>query len=40
MYNATKFGIEGFCEAVAQELAPFNIGVTIVEPGGARTDFH
>jgi len=40
MYHATKFGIEGFCESVAQEAAPFNIGVTIVEPGGARTEFR
>ncbi|WP_424901235.1 SDR family oxidoreductase [Trichococcus sp.] len=40
MYHATKFGIEGFCESVAQEMAPFNIGVTIVEPGGARTEFR
>lgn len=40
MYHATKFGIEGFCEALAQEVAQFNIGVTIVEPGGARTKFR
>lgn len=40
MYHATKFGIEGFCEAVAQEVAQFNIGVTIVEPVGARTEFR
>lgn len=40
MYHATKFGIEGFCEALAQEVAQFNIGVTIVEPGGARTEFR
>ncbi|MBX9033991.1 SDR family oxidoreductase [Gordonibacter massiliensis (ex Traore et al. 2017)] len=40
MYHATKFGIEGFCEAVAQEVAQFNIGMTIVEPGGARTEFR
>lgn len=40
MYHATKFGIEGFCESVAQEVAPFNIGLTIVEPGGARTEFR
>lgn len=40
MYHATKFGIEGFCESVAQEVAPFNIGVTLVEPGGARTEFR
>lgn len=40
LYNASKFGITGYCEALALELAPFNIGVTIVEPGGARTDFR
>jgi NAD(P)-dependent dehydrogenase (short-subunit alcohol dehydrogenase family) len=40
MYHATKWGIEGFAEAVAQEVAPFGIGVTIVEPGGARTEFR
>jgi NAD(P)-dependent dehydrogenase (short-subunit alcohol dehydrogenase family) len=40
MYHATKWGIEGFTESVAQEVAPFNIGVTIVEPGGARTEFR
>ncbi|MCZ2847107.1 SDR family oxidoreductase [Modestobacter sp. VKM Ac-2978] len=39
LYNASKWGIEGFCEALAPEVAPFGIGVTIVEPGGARTDF-
>ncbi len=40
MYHATKFGIEGFCEAVAQEVEQFGIGMTIVEPGGARTEFR
>ena len=40
MYHATKFGIEGFCESVAQEVAKYNIGITIVEPGGARTEFR
>lgn len=40
LYHVTKFGVEGFCEAVAQEVRPFNIGVTIVEPGGARTEFR
>lgn len=40
LYHATKWGIEGFCESVAQEVAPFGIGITIVEPGGARTEFR
>jgi NAD(P)-dependent dehydrogenase (short-subunit alcohol dehydrogenase family) len=40
MYHATKWGIEGFAEALAGEVAPFGIGVTIVEPGGARTNFR
>jgi NAD(P)-dependent dehydrogenase (short-subunit alcohol dehydrogenase family) len=40
LYHATKWGIEGFIEAVAQEVAVFGISCTIVEPGGARTDFR
>ena len=40
LYNASKFGITGYCEAVALEMAEFNVSVTIVEPGGARTDFR
>lgn len=40
LYHATKWGIEGFCESLSQEMAPFNIGLTIVEPGGARTEFR
>ncbi|QSQ25322.1 SDR family oxidoreductase [Pyxidicoccus parkwayensis] len=40
LYHASKWGIEGFTEAMMQELAPFNIGVTIIEPGGARTGFR
>lgn len=40
LYHATKFGIEGFCESVAQEVAQFGIRMTIVEPGGARTEFR
>jgi NAD(P)-dependent dehydrogenase (short-subunit alcohol dehydrogenase family) len=39
LYHATKWGIEGFCEALTAEVAPFGIGVTLVEPAGARTDF-
>jgi NAD(P)-dependent dehydrogenase (short-subunit alcohol dehydrogenase family) len=40
MYHATKWGIEGFADALAGEVAPFGVGVTIVEPGGARTNFR
>jgi len=39
VYHATKWGIEGFWESAAAEVAPFGIGVTIVEPGVARTNF-
>ncbi|UOG77310.1 SDR family oxidoreductase (plasmid) [Hymenobacter tibetensis] len=38
-YHATKWGIEGYVEAVAQEVAPFGIEFTLVEPGPARTSF-
>ena len=38
-YSAAKFGVEGFSEVLASELAPCGIHVTIVEPGGFRTDF-
>jgi NAD(P)-dependent dehydrogenase (short-subunit alcohol dehydrogenase family) len=40
LYHASKWGIEGFAEALAGEVATFGIGVTIVEPGGARTEFR
>ena len=39
LYHATKWGIEGFVEAVAQEVAPFGIEFTLAEPGPARTAF-
>ncbi|MBM2622849.1 SDR family oxidoreductase [Actinoplanes sp. LDG1-06] len=39
IYHASKWGVEGFMEALAGEVAPFGIGVTLVEPGGARTEF-
>jgi NAD(P)-dependent dehydrogenase (short-subunit alcohol dehydrogenase family) len=39
LYHATKWGIEGFVESVAQEVAPFGISFTLVEPGPTRTNF-
>ena len=39
IYNATKFAVEGLSEALATEVAPLGISVTIVEPGPFRTDF-
>jgi NAD(P)-dependent dehydrogenase (short-subunit alcohol dehydrogenase family) len=39
-YHATKWGIEGFVEAVALEVAPFGISFTIAEPGPAQTGFR
>jgi NAD(P)-dependent dehydrogenase (short-subunit alcohol dehydrogenase family) len=38
-YSAAKFGLEGFSEVLATEMAPLGVHVTIVEPGGFRTDF-
>ncbi|MBM7710884.1 MULTISPECIES: SDR family NAD(P)-dependent oxidoreductase [Bacteria] len=40
LYSASKFAIEGLTEALAQELAPFGVHVTIVEPGGYWTDLY
>ncbi|AOM78496.1 oxidoreductase [Pedobacter steynii] len=39
MYQAAKFGLGGFSEALAKEVAPLGIYVTCVEPGGFRTDW-
>lgn len=38
-YSASKFALEGLGEALAYEVAPFGVLVTLVEPGNARTDF-
>lgn len=38
-YAAAKFGIEGFSESLSREVGPLGVKVTIVEPGGFRTDF-
>lgn len=39
IYQAAKFGVSGFSEALAKEVAPLGIFVTSVEPGGFRTDW-
>ena len=38
-YAAAKWGVEGFSEVLAKEVGPLGVKVTIIEPGGFRTDF-
>ena len=38
-YNATKFAVNGFSEALQKEVAPLGIKVIIVQPSGFRTDW-
>ncbi|MFE1603018.1 SDR family oxidoreductase [Methylobacterium sp. ID0610] len=40
LYHASKWGLEGFFDSVAAEVASFGIGVTMIEPGAARTGFR
>jgi NAD(P)-dependent dehydrogenase (short-subunit alcohol dehydrogenase family) len=39
IYHASKWALEGFSQALAQEVAPFGVYVTLVEPGGFDTDW-
>lgn len=39
MYHVTKWGIEGFYDALADEIAPFGIRTVLIEPGMVRTGF-
>lgn len=38
-YQAAKFAVGGFSEVLAKEVAPLGIKVTVLEPGGMRTDW-
>ncbi|WP_438479569.1 SDR family NAD(P)-dependent oxidoreductase [Oleiharenicola lentus] len=38
-YSAAKFAVEGFSESLAQEIKPLGLHLTLIEPGGFRTDF-
>jgi len=38
-YSAAKWGVEGFSEVLAEEMALIGVKVTVIEPGGFRTDF-
>jgi NAD(P)-dependent dehydrogenase (short-subunit alcohol dehydrogenase family) len=38
-YAAAKWGVEGFSEVLSREVGPLGVKVTIIEPGGFRTDF-
>ena len=39
LYNASKFALEGFTEALHHEVKPLGVRVTLVEPGAFRTEF-
>ncbi|WP_025734024.1 oxidoreductase [Carnimonas nigrificans] len=39
LYNASKFALEGFTEALHHEVKPFGVRVTLIEPGAFRTEF-
>ncbi|SCX26136.1 SDR family oxidoreductase [Mycolicibacterium fluoranthenivorans] len=39
IYHASKWALEGFSQALAQEVASFGIHVTLIEPGGFDTDW-
>ncbi|TIC86694.1 SDR family NAD(P)-dependent oxidoreductase [Nocardioides sp. GY 10127] len=38
-YHASKWALEGWTQAMAQEVAPFGIRTTLIEPGGFETDW-
>jgi NAD(P)-dependent dehydrogenase (short-subunit alcohol dehydrogenase family) len=40
MYQASKFAVEGFTEALSYELEPLGIRLRLIEPGVIKTDFY
>jgi NAD(P)-dependent dehydrogenase (short-subunit alcohol dehydrogenase family) len=40
VYCASKFAVEGLLDSLSQEVAPYGVHVTLVEPGGYATDFN
>jgi NAD(P)-dependent dehydrogenase (short-subunit alcohol dehydrogenase family) len=40
LYCGAKFALEGTSEALAKEVEPFGVKVTLIEPGAFRTDFN
>jgi NAD(P)-dependent dehydrogenase (short-subunit alcohol dehydrogenase family) len=40
VYCATKYAVEGLCDALRTEVAPFGVDVVLVEPGFTRTDYY
>ncbi|GAA2674331.1 MULTISPECIES: SDR family oxidoreductase [Actinosynnema] len=40
IYHATKWGLEGYFEALAREVEPFGVRTVLVEPGMVRTSFY
>ena len=36
-YSITKYGVEAFSDALRREIAPWGVGVSLIEPGGFRT---
>lgn len=40
IYHATKWGVEGYFDSLAKEIAPFGISTMLVEPGMVRTSFY
>jgi NAD(P)-dependent dehydrogenase (short-subunit alcohol dehydrogenase family) len=39
LYSASKFALEGLSDALRRELEPFNIRVTVIEPGAVSNEF-